>query len=102
LCDIEVIIKMSKKIGVIFGKLLRELRTKQKLARDLLSERSQIHVNSIYLLEKGDNEPKLSTIISLAEGLQMPTEELIRQLCQKLEADKARGGKEEVIIEEYY
>jgi transcriptional regulator with XRE-family HTH domain len=91
---------MNKKIGKLFGELLKELRNSKNLTRDILSEKSQMHVNSIYLLEKGINEPKLSTIIYLAEALEVPVQEIMETIHKKLKDNRLQ--QEQEALKEYY
>lgn len=50
-----------------FGEALRRLRLEAGLSMDALGERCGLHRTEIRLLEKAGREPKLSTIVKVAE-----------------------------------
>lgn len=52
-----------------FGEALRRLRLEAGLSMDALGERCGLHRTEIRLLEKAGREPKLSTIVKVADGL---------------------------------
>lgn len=57
---------------VTFGQRLRELRAERGLSQEDLSRRTGIHAPSIGRLECGRREPRLKTILCLADGLGVP------------------------------
>ena len=60
---------INLKVKTIIGNLIRELRKTRKLSQKQLAERSELHVNTIHLLESGMIEVKMSTIFFLTKGL---------------------------------
>jgi DNA-binding XRE family transcriptional regulator len=52
-----------------FGEAMRRLRLEAGLSMDALGERCGLHRTEIRLLEKAAREPKLSTIVKVADGL---------------------------------
>ncbi len=65
------------------GLLVREIRKKMKISQAELAARSGVHINTIHLLESGENEPKLSTLFFIVKGMDMKEEEFMERLCKK-------------------
>ncbi|MDI1362684.1 helix-turn-helix transcriptional regulator [Methylotenera sp.] len=63
-----------------FGIVVRRLRKEAGLSQELLAEKAYLRRTYISILELGDQQPSLSTIIKVAEGLSMPAHELIAQV----------------------
>jgi transcriptional regulator with XRE-family HTH domain len=63
-----------------FGRRVRELRTREGLSQDGLAHSSGIHLTSIGRIERGGREPRLTTILKLAEGLEVEPGELTNNL----------------------
>lgn len=63
-----------------FGQRVRKLRTREGLSQDGLAHTSGIHLTSIGRIERGGREPRLTTILKLAEGLGVEPSELTDQL----------------------
>jgi transcriptional regulator with XRE-family HTH domain len=62
---------------VLFGRQLRALRNGQQLSQARLAHRTGIHPTAIRRLERGDREPRLTTIQRLAHGLRVPAGALL-------------------------
>jgi transcriptional regulator with XRE-family HTH domain len=63
-----------------FGHRLRELRTKSNLTQDALGRRAGgLNRVSVYRLESGSADPRLTTIRRLARGLGVPPRALIEE-----------------------
>jgi transcriptional regulator with XRE-family HTH domain len=60
----------------LFGKKFREVRRKQKLTQSQLSFESGISINQISRIEKGEINTGISTIIILAEVLNVHPKDL--------------------------
>jgi transcriptional regulator with XRE-family HTH domain len=54
---------------IAFGQRLRALRAERGISQDDLADRTGIHPTAIGRLERGLREPRLKTILRLAEGL---------------------------------
>ncbi len=52
-----------------FARNLREHRTRAGLSQEALASACRLHRTEISLLERGEREPRLSTLVRLAEGL---------------------------------
>jgi transcriptional regulator with XRE-family HTH domain len=63
-----------------FGDRMRELRDREGVSQDALARSSGIHPTSIGRLERGGREPRLTTILKLADGLGVEPGELVNGL----------------------
>jgi len=63
-----------------FGLRVRKLRVREGLSQDGLAHTSGIHVTSIGRIERGGREPRLTTILKLAEGIGVQPVELTDDL----------------------
>ncbi|MGH2973932.1 MAG: helix-turn-helix domain-containing protein [Solirubrobacterales bacterium] len=68
------------KASAAFGERLRELRDRQKLSQDALAHATDIHPTAIGRMERGAREPRLTTILRLAHGLDVTPGELLNDL----------------------
>lgn len=66
-----------------FGQRLREIRDERGLSQDALADRTDVHPTAIGRLERGSREPRLTTILRLARGLDVEPGKLL---------DDLRGG----------
>ena len=62
-----------------FATNLRRLRVGAGLSQERLAFRCKLHRTEISLLERGDRDPRLSTIVRLAEGLGVAPTELLER-----------------------
>jgi transcriptional regulator with XRE-family HTH domain len=69
--------------GVTFGGRLRALRRERGLSQEDLSRRTGIHSPSIGRLEHDRREPRLKTILRLADGLGVPPGMLLDGLGER-------------------
>jgi transcriptional regulator with XRE-family HTH domain len=65
---------------VTFGQRLRDLRAAHGVSQDELARRTGIHPTAIGRFERGDREPRLSSILRLARGLGVEPGELVNGL----------------------
>lgn len=63
-----------------FGKRLRELRAEHGLSQDDLADRTDVHPTAIGRLERGSREPRLTTILRIARGLDVEPGKLLDEL----------------------
>jgi transcriptional regulator with XRE-family HTH domain len=63
-----------------FGNRMRELRVREGISQDGLAHSSGIHSTSIGRIERGGREPRLTTILRLAQGLGVEPGELVDEL----------------------
>jgi transcriptional regulator with XRE-family HTH domain len=60
-----------------FGDRLRACRNRAEISQEALGEMTALHRTEIGLLERGEREPRLSTIVKLASALEAPLHELV-------------------------
>ncbi|MDZ5602303.1 helix-turn-helix transcriptional regulator [Pseudomonas sp. RP23018S] len=63
--------------GLAFGKVLRERRKYAKLSQEQLALEAGIQRNYVSLIERGINQPTITTIFKLAAALQCQPSVLI-------------------------
>jgi XRE family transcriptional regulator, regulator of sulfur utilization len=63
--------------AVAFGERIRALRLARKLTQERLAEAADMNVVQLSNIERGANEPKLTTIIRLARALDVRPGKLI-------------------------
>lgn len=61
-----------------FARNLRDQRARRGLSQEALAHACGLHRTEISLLERAAREPRLSTIVRLARGLQLLPAELLR------------------------
>ena len=71
---------MKTKLEKIFGQILRELRTENKLTQSELADRSDLDRTFISLLERGERQPTLSSIFKLAHALHVSPVAIIQKV----------------------
>lgn len=67
--------------NLLFGRRLRELRTKRRVSQERLALAAGVHRTAVSKLEQGTTDPRLSTILRLARGLNLPPEAFIKALA---------------------
>lgn len=63
-----------------FGERLRELRTERGISQDELAREADVHSTAVGRLERGAREPRLTTILRVARGLNVRPGELLDEL----------------------
>ncbi|HEX4807188.1 MAG TPA: helix-turn-helix transcriptional regulator [Conexibacter sp.] len=63
-----------------FGQRVRELRASKGVSQDDLARATDVHPTAIGRLERGSREPRLTTILRLARGLDVRPGELLDEL----------------------
>jgi transcriptional regulator with XRE-family HTH domain len=66
--------------SVAFGQRLRELRAERRVSQDDLARATDVHPTAIGRLERGSREPRLTTILRLARGLDVEPGKLLDDL----------------------
>jgi len=72
---------------------LRKARQKAKIAQEELGFRCDLHRTEISLLERGGREPRLGTIIKLADALGVTPEELCSGVRWNVKAQRFQFKK---------
>lgn len=65
-----------------FGLALRAFRESRGLTQLQLAERSDLHLNAVGLLERGERMPALDTVFALAKGLGCKPQELVQKAAE--------------------
>jgi transcriptional regulator with XRE-family HTH domain len=65
---------------VAFGRRLRALRAEHDMSQHVLARRTDLHTTAISRFERGEREPRLKSILRLAEGLDVPPGALLNDL----------------------
>jgi transcriptional regulator with XRE-family HTH domain len=76
-----------------FGEQLRTLRKQRNLAQERLAEVASLHRNEIGVLERGQGEPGLLTLLILADALEVPLRGLTEGVFPPSERRPARHSK---------
>jgi transcriptional regulator with XRE-family HTH domain len=66
--------------AVAFGKVLRQLRLEAGLTQEQLGLEADLRRTYVSVLELGQQQPSLNTVLKLAKALNVPAHELIRQV----------------------
>ena len=72
--------KEAQKIIKVLAKLIKEERIKQNKSQRLLADEFDIPKSMLSRLENGINEPKLISLISVCEALNIKLSSLIKKL----------------------
>jgi len=73
--------------AIAFGTVLRKLRVEANLTQEQLGFEADLRRTYISILELGEQQPSLTTIIKLAAALKCTASELIAQVEAILAAD---------------
>jgi transcriptional regulator with XRE-family HTH domain len=69
-----------KAASAAFGQRLRQLRKERGVSQDDLAHRTDVHPTAIGRLERGSREPRLTTILRIARGLDVEPGKLLDEL----------------------
>ena len=64
----------------LFGKRLRALRLKRRLSQEKLAEIAELHRNYVGLMERGESNVSLLTLVALARALGVRPAKLIEPI----------------------
>ena len=62
---------------LVFGKRLRQLRLKRQVSQEKLAEMAELHRNYVGLMERGESNVSLLTLVALARALGVRPAKLI-------------------------
>lgn len=65
-----------KNITIQFGKRVREIRSEKGLSQEELAFRAKVHRTYLGGIERGERNPSLKNIASIAKALNIPIAEL--------------------------
>ena len=72
-----------------FARNLRKHRVESALSQEALASRARLHRTEISLLERGDRDPRLSTVVRLARALEIAPATLLEGLDGTAAAGRA-------------
>jgi len=78
----------GKDINTAFSEVLRELRELRGISQEALAAKSDLDRTYISLLERGQRQPTLKSISSLANALETTLTEFARQIECKLNENR--------------
>ena len=61
----------------MFGRVLRRMRRERELSQDALADLAGMASKHVSELERGRKEPRLGTLLQLADALDVPSSELL-------------------------
>lgn len=70
---------MPGDLSVAFGQRLREVRRERGMSHEDLARRTDLHTTAISRFERGLREPRLKSILRLAEGLDVHPGRLLEE-----------------------
>jgi len=71
-------VKVNPRVSL--GRRIRKLRMKRKLSQEALALASNLHRNVPGLLERGRQDPSLTTLVKIARGLKVSLSKLVEGL----------------------
>lgn len=81
--------------GIAFGKVLRRLRENAGLTQEQLGFEADLRRTYVSILELGQQQPSLTTIIKLAHALNCSPGNLIDEVIEELEIVKKKSAKKQ-------
>lgn len=78
--------------GLAFGRVLRQLRTDAGLTQEQLGFEADLQRNYVSILELGQQQPSLGTILKLSAALSCPASDIVGLVEAEL-ANAKQAGK---------
>ena len=78
-------------VALAFGRVLRKLRTAAGLTQEQLAFEAELHRNYVSMMERGVNQPTITTLIKLSKPLGSSAAEIVTQverLIQSTDSDQ--------------
>ena len=75
---------MSENIPLVFGHILRRLRTQRGLSQESLAHKSGLSRGFVASIELGKRKPTIVSLLRLAHGLEMRPSQIIVELEKEL------------------
>lgn len=80
--------------GIAFGKVLRRLRENAGLTQEQLGFEAELRRTYISILELGQQQPSLTTILKIAHALDCPPGELLDMVVQETNRHPEENSKQ--------
>lgn len=77
-------VKKAKIIFKIIGEIIKEKRLFQDKSQRLLSAEYEIHKSMLCRIEKGDTEPRLTSLLTICEAMGIKPSELFLEVEKRL------------------
>jgi transcriptional regulator with XRE-family HTH domain len=81
----------SAREPLVFGRTIRRLRRDRDLSQQALAGAAGIGAKHVSEIERGNREPRLTTITKLAKGLGLTPVELMGSFAEQLDAAGERA-----------
>ncbi len=78
--------------AVAFGNVLRRLRIEAELTQEQLGFEADLRRTYVSILELGQQQPSLTTILKLATALKLSAQDLVGMVEAELRQSKKRRG----------
>jgi len=79
--------KLNKKeLAIVIGKILRKYREEKKLSQEELGFRSNLHRTYIGMIERGEKNITIYTLLILLRGLDVELEEFCKDFLIELKS----------------
>nr|ADO14693.1 C.OkrAI [Oceanobacter kriegii] len=77
------------KVECAFGRILKQLRTAKGLSQEQLALSCGLDRTFISMLERGQRQPSLSSILSLSKSLETPAHEMLKKTTDLIDSEKS-------------
>ncbi len=74
--DLQQMKEEDKKIIILFGEKIREIRVNKKFSQEMLANDADIPINQVGRIERAEISTSLITIIKISKALDVPLKEL--------------------------
>jgi transcriptional regulator with XRE-family HTH domain len=74
---VGVINVKNKALIIVVGERIRALRIKKKISQEELANEADIPLSQIGRIERGENNPTISTLYVIAQALEVELKELV-------------------------
>jgi transcriptional regulator with XRE-family HTH domain len=71
---------------VAFGRTLRKARRDRDLSQEALADEAGLSAKHVGEIERANKDPRLTTVLKLADALELRSNELFRAFDEKLES----------------
>lgn len=80
--------------AVAFGRVLRRLRTEAGYSQEVFGFEADLRRTYVSILELGQQQPSLTTILKVAAALKCPAAELVRMVEEEIMQAAPRGRRQ--------
>ena len=69
-----------------FGRTLRKARRDRDLSQEALADEAGLSAKHVGEIERANKDPRLTTVLKLADALELRSSELLRQFDERLDS----------------